>query len=228
MAELVHYRVNRVRYAFQRDGDNLIAHCLVDSGGSLPAHRHPRQVERVLVLDGQVRFRLGSQERLIGSADGEMVVTPDTDHGLANVSGREARLRCRVEPALRLQAFLEESAAAAREGLFTPEGCPDGMGGARWVANFLERYRGETVFLSPPQPVQRALIALPGPLTHRHAGEPDGATRQHSASARRGQRYVSFLEVVLRSRLPGTGDRRSRGTARYDRPGSGGPGWTSP
>ena len=31
---------------------------------------------------------------------------------------------------------------------------------AERVANFLERYRGETVFLSPPQPVQRALIAL--------------------------------------------------------------------
>ena len=89
-----------------------------------------------------------------------MVVTPDTDHGLANVSGREAHLRCRVEPALRLQAFLEESAAAAREGLFTARGLPHGMGGARWGANFLERYRGETVFLSPPQPVQRALIAL--------------------------------------------------------------------
>jgi quercetin dioxygenase-like cupin family protein len=70
MAELVHDPVNRVRYAFQRDGDNLVVDCLVDPGGSLPAHRHPRQVERWSVLDGQVRFRLGSQERLIGSADG--------------------------------------------------------------------------------------------------------------------------------------------------------------
>jgi hypothetical protein len=87
------------------------------------------------VLDGQVRFRLGNTEHLIGSADGEMV-------------------------ALRLQAFLEESAAAAREGLFTARGLPHGLGGARWAANFLERYRGETVLLKPPQPVQRALIAL--------------------------------------------------------------------
>ena len=29
MAELVHDPVNRVRYAFQRDGDNLIVDCLV-------------------------------------------------------------------------------------------------------------------------------------------------------------------------------------------------------
>jgi quercetin dioxygenase-like cupin family protein len=160
MAELVHDPVNRVRYAFQQDGENLIVDCLVDSGGSLPAHRHPRQVERWSVLDGQVRFRLGDQERLIGSADGVMVVTPSTDHGLANVSGREAHLRCRVEPALRLQAFLEESAAAAREGLFTARGLPTAWAGPAGSANFLERYRGETVLLKPPQPVQRALIAL--------------------------------------------------------------------
>jgi hypothetical protein len=83
-------------------------------------------VERWSVLDGQVRFRLGNQERLIDRADGEMVVTPDIAHGLASLSGREARLRCRVEPALRLQAFLEESAAAAREGQFSSRGLSRG------------------------------------------------------------------------------------------------------
>ena len=39
---------------------------------------------------------------------------------------------------------------------------------------------------------------------------------------------VSFPEAVPRSPVPGAGDRRSRGRARYDRPGSGGPGWTMP
>jgi quercetin dioxygenase-like cupin family protein len=160
MAELVHDPVSQVRYSFRRDGENLVVDCVVDCGGALPPHRHPCQVERWSVVDGQIQFRLGDQERVIDSADGEMVVTPGTAHGLANVSGREARLRCRVEPALRLQAFLEESAAAARDGLFTSRGLPRGLGGARWVASFLDRYRGETVFLSPPQPVQRAMIAL--------------------------------------------------------------------
>jgi quercetin dioxygenase-like cupin family protein len=160
MAEFVHDPVNQVRYSFRRDGENLIVDCLVDSGGALPPHLHPRQVECWSVVDGQVRFRLGDQERVIDTADGEMVVTPGTAHGLANVSGRAARLRCRVEPALRLQAFLEESAAAARDGLFTSRGLPRGLGGARWAARFLDRYRGETDLLSPPQPVQRALIAL--------------------------------------------------------------------
>jgi quercetin dioxygenase-like cupin family protein len=105
VAELVQDPVNQVRYAFQHDSENLIVDCLIGPGGALPSHRHPRQVERWSVLDGQVRLRLAHQERLVDPADGEMVVTPGTIHGLANVSGREVRLRCRVEPALRLQAF---------------------------------------------------------------------------------------------------------------------------
>jgi hypothetical protein len=32
--------------------------------------------------------------------------------------------------------------------------------GARWAAGFLTRYRDQTVHLSPPPIVQRALIAL--------------------------------------------------------------------
>jgi hypothetical protein len=87
--------------------------------------------------------------------------------------------------------------------IVTARGLPHGMDGARWAANFLERYRGETVLLSPPQPVQRALIALLA-------------------------RDVSFLDAGPRSRRPGRGDRRSHGRARYDRPGSGGSGWTLP
>ncbi|HEU5419135.1 MAG TPA: cupin domain-containing protein [Streptosporangiaceae bacterium] len=179
MTELVHDPVSRVRYAFQRDGENLIVDCLVEAGGALPPHRHPRQVERWSVAGGQVRFRLGDTERLIGPPDGEIVVTPGAAHGLANAGDQEARLRCRVEPALRLQAVLEESAAAGRRGLFTARGLPRGLAGARWAAGFLDRYRGETVFLSPPLPVQRVMIALlardPGPDPERK--EADDATQ---------------------------------------------------
>jgi hypothetical protein len=109
-----------------------------------------------------------------------------------------------VEPALRLQAFLEESAAAAREGLFTARGLPHGLGGARWAANFLERYRGETVLLKPPQPVQRALIAL---------------LARDSSPRRRSCWRVSLTRFAgCRSQLPGRGSpitsSRRRGSAK--------------
>jgi quercetin dioxygenase-like cupin family protein len=160
MSEPIHDPVSRVRMSFEPAGENLVVTVWLEPGGGLPPHLHPIQAETWSVVEGTARFRLGDGEKVIGPEDGEIRVEPGTVHGLASASDRDAQLRCVVEPALRLQAFLEESAAAAREGLFTPRGLPRGLRGARWAAGFLKRYRDETVFLSPPQPVQRALIAL--------------------------------------------------------------------
>jgi Cupin domain len=158
-SEVVRDPVSRARYAFADDGEDLIVHCWLEPGGALPAHWHPRQTEVWSVVEGEVRFRLGRSKRVIGPGAGEITVAPGVVHGLES-TGREARLRCRVEPALRLRSFLEESAEAGREGLFTRRGMPRGLRGARWAARFLDRYSDETVFLFPPRPVQRLLIAL--------------------------------------------------------------------
>jgi quercetin dioxygenase-like cupin family protein len=152
--------VSRVRQSFGTEGESLVVDNWLEPGGNLPAHLHPQQEERWSVLDGEVRFRLGDEERTIGPADGEMLVAPGVVHALRNDSDREAHLRCYVTPPLRLQQFLEEAAAAGRQGLFSSGGRPRGLRGARWAARFLKRYRDETVFLFPPQPVQRTLIAL--------------------------------------------------------------------
>jgi quercetin dioxygenase-like cupin family protein len=163
MTETVHDPVSRVRMAFEPDGENLIVTVWLEPGGGLPAHLHPQQTETWSVVEGVARFRHGDDEREIRPEDGEIVVEPGTPHGLASSSDREAELRCVVVPALHLQAFLEESAGAARDGLFMPRGLPRGLRGARWAAGFLKRYQGETVFLSPPRVVQRVLIALLAP-----------------------------------------------------------------
>src|SRR3954451_23691606 len=160
MNEQVRDPVSRVRMSFEPDGENLIVDVWLEPGGALPPHLHPRQEERWSVVEGTSGFRLGDEDRVIGPDDGEIPVPPGTVHGLKSVSDRDAHLRCIAVPALRLQAFLEESAAAAREGLFTARGLPRGLRGARWAARFIKRYRDETVFVSPPQFVQRILIAL--------------------------------------------------------------------
>jgi quercetin dioxygenase-like cupin family protein len=152
--------VSRVRMGFEPEGENLIVDVWLEPGGRLPAHLHPRQEERWWAVDGTVCFRHGETERLVDPDDGEIVVAPGTVHGVASWSDGGAHLRCRVIPALRLQEFLEESARAGHEGLFTAQGLPRGLRGARWVARFLKRYRDETVFVSPPQIVQRALFEL--------------------------------------------------------------------
>ena len=152
--------VHRVRYSFQPDGENLIVDAWIEPGGGLPAHLHPRQEERWSVLDGEVRFQFGETKRVIGPEDGEMVVPPQTKHAIASVSDREAHMRCVVVPAYELRAFLEDSAAAAREGLFMRGGIPKSPRGARWAASFLKQHREDVVMSFPPQFMQRAMIAL--------------------------------------------------------------------
>lgn len=150
MSERTHDPVHRASYAFEPDGDDLIVDTWLQPGGALPPHMHPRQEERWSVVDGTVRFQLGSDKRVIGPEDGEMVVAPNTKHGLTASQDSVAHLRCRVTPARDLQAFLEDSAAAAREGLFMKGGIPKNLRGARWAADFLARHRADVVMASPP------------------------------------------------------------------------------
>lgn len=160
MSEPAHDPVHRARYAFEPDGENLIVHTWLEPGGALPAHLHPRQEERWSVLEGQVRFQLGPTRRVVGPDDGEIVVPPRTKHALASCSDREVHLRCLAVPALGLQTFLEDSAAAAGEGLFMRGGIPRSLRGARWAASFLERHREDVEMAFPPAIVQSAMIAL--------------------------------------------------------------------
>jgi quercetin dioxygenase-like cupin family protein len=160
MATAIHDPVSRVRQTFAIEGESLVVDNWLEPGGTLPPHYHPRQEERWSVVDGEVTFRLGDEERVIRPQDGEMLVAPGVVHGVSGSSDREAHLRCYVTPPLRLQQFLEEAAAAGQQGLFNQKGRPRGLRGARWAAAFLKRYRDETVFLFPPAIVQRTLIAL--------------------------------------------------------------------
>jgi quercetin dioxygenase-like cupin family protein len=152
--------VHRASYAFRPDGENLFVDTWLEPGGRLPPHMHPHQEERWSVVDGQVRFQLGDEKRVIGPEDGEMIVRPGTKHGIQAISNRDAHLRCHVIPARRLQEFLEESAAAAREGLFMRGGIPKSPRGARWAARFVKKHRDEVVMSFPPRFVQSAMIAL--------------------------------------------------------------------
>jgi quercetin dioxygenase-like cupin family protein len=162
MNDQTHDPVHRVRYAFQPDGENLIVDTWLEPGGGLPPHLHPRQEEHWSVVEGEVQFQLGNDKRLLRPEDGEVPVLPGTKHGVASSSDREAHLRCRVVPARNLQSFLEDSAAAAREGLFMRGGIPKNLRGARWAARFLKRYRDEVEMSFPPRFVQSAMIGLLG------------------------------------------------------------------
>ena len=154
--------VHRARYSFEPDGDNVFVDTWLEPGGVLPPHFHPRQEERWSVVEGEVRFRLGKEKRVLRPEDGEVIVRPGTVHALESVTDSEAHLRCHAIPALGLQSFLEDSAAAAREGLFMRGGIPKSLRGARWAARFLKQHRDDVVMTFPPRFVQSALIGLLG------------------------------------------------------------------
>jgi mannose-6-phosphate isomerase-like protein (cupin superfamily) len=159
MPTRIHDPVHRVSYAFEPDGENLFVESWLEPGGALPPHQHPKQEERWSVVEGRARIRVGGEKREIGPEDGEVVVRPGTTHGLESL-GEEAHLRCHVIPALDLEDFLTDSAAAAREGLFMRGGIPRNLRGARWAAGFLKRHRETVVMTFPPRFVQSAMIAL--------------------------------------------------------------------
>lgn len=162
MAEPTRDPVHRARYAFEPEGEDIVVHTWLEPGGALPAHRHPRQEERWSVVEGQVRLQVGATKRVIGPEEGEVVVPANTKHSLESVGEGEARLRCLAIPALGLRAFLEESAAAAREGLFMRGGIPRSLRGARWAARFLARHQDDVIMSFPPLMAQRAMIATLG------------------------------------------------------------------
>lgn len=162
MPDAIRDPVHRVRYAFTPEGDDLLVDCWLEPGGHLPEHRHPRQHESWWVVEGVARLEVGGRARTLRPQDGPQEVPPGTKHALAAEGDAESHLRCRVRPALGLQDFLTDSAAAARQGLVRAGGIPSGPRGARWAAGFLARHGDDVVMTFPPAAVQRALVFLLG------------------------------------------------------------------
>ena len=158
MPELVHDPVRRQRLAFSRDGDVLLAEVWADPGGDVPAHSHPAQEERFEVLEGHVRFVVDGK-RVEGDPGTRVVAPAGAKHAFRNPGKTQARLRVQVEPALRLQGFLEEAAALARAGAYTRRGLPTRPAAVVELADLMSRYEDVTVLAFPPRVVQRFLLA---------------------------------------------------------------------
>lgn len=157
MTAVVHDPVRRQRLRFSQEDDVLHAEVWADPGGDVPAHYHPSQEERWEVVAGNVRFLLDSER--IEAGPGTTVVAPaGVKHAFLNIGPSEAHLRVRVEPALRLQGFLEEAAALARAGAYTRRGIPRRPGAVAQLADLMSRYADVTVMAFPPRLVQRLLL----------------------------------------------------------------------
>ena len=165
---MTHDPIHRVSMSFEREGDGLWVHTELEPGGDLPEHFHPTLTETWEVVDGSAGVKLDGAWRELTPADGGVLVKPYARHALRNTSDTTVRLRCWVTPPGRLEAFLTESAQAARDGLNDARNLPTSLRGVAWASDFALRFRDETVMCSPPPAMQKVVLPLAARLTRRY------------------------------------------------------------
>jgi quercetin dioxygenase-like cupin family protein len=139
-------------------GDLLSFELVVAAGGvRMVEHVHLRQEERIEVVTGTMRYRLGGKEH--GLAAGETVVLPPgVAHTLWNDGTEEARMLLEVRPALKAKAAFETLFGLARDGKTNKQGMPNPLQGALLALEY------ETFLARPPIPLQRAVLPVLAPI----------------------------------------------------------------
>jgi quercetin dioxygenase-like cupin family protein len=165
---MTHDPIHRAHMEFEREGEGLWVHTRLEPGGNLPEHFHPTLTETWEVLDGSAGVKVDGTWRELTAADGPVLVEPFVRHELRNTSDSTAHLRCWVTPPGRLEAFLTESARAARDGLYNKQSMPTSLRGMAWLSDFALRFRGETVMCSPPSALQKLLLPVAARLTRQY------------------------------------------------------------
>lgn len=116
-------------------------------------HRHPRQDERIEVVEGRICVRVGAEEREYGP--GESVLLPrGVWHDFWVVGEEPAETLGAAEPALGIEMILATLAGLANEGKVDKHGRPRLLQGAV-IGQF---YREVAEFKVPPPAVQRVVL----------------------------------------------------------------------
>jgi quercetin dioxygenase-like cupin family protein len=160
------------RFVFHATSDDTAGKLLefdlvVEPHGRVPGgHVHPGQQESFEVLDGTVKFRKGL--RTVVARPGDLVVVePGIYHRFANAGDTAAVVRCRVEPALRMEELFETVAALAVEGRTMRSGLPRPLD----LALFMREFRYEVAAPVMPGLVQAVMTPLASLASRRGLGE---------------------------------------------------------
>lgn len=116
-----------------------------------PSHYHPNQAERFTVLEGELRFKVGSADRALGAGE-EIEVSVGTSHQVWNPGGAPARARWVTEPAGRTESWFRAIDAANREA-------GEGQQPSALAFAPLLREYGDTFRLSGPAPLVGVAVA---------------------------------------------------------------------
>ena len=141
-------------------GELLRLDFFVAPGGFLGSeHLHPKQEERIEVLSGTLRCRIGGRERSVRL--GEAIdIPPSVAHTLWNESQEEAHALVEYRPALRMETLFETLFGLGRDGKTDEEGSPRLLQGAV----MLEEYKDEYRLARGPLPVQKVVLAVLAPI----------------------------------------------------------------
>jgi quercetin dioxygenase-like cupin family protein len=138
------------------NGELLAFDFALRPGGAVPIpHVHPFQTERFVVVEGQMRFRIGFRTVLADAGD-VVEVAPGVAHSFANAGAEEARLRVEVRPALAMEDMFAEVVAMAAAGRMSRRGLPRNP---LDLAVLARRYDQEAHAPLMSVGVQRALLA---------------------------------------------------------------------
>ncbi len=119
------------------------------------SHVHASQVERLEVIEGELKLVVGRDEHLLREGD-SMEVQAGAAHRQLPAGEGPGRIRVQVRPAGETEAFLERVAQLCRDGQITRSGLPRPLAGASLVRDFGDSGHAS----SPPVAVQRALSRL--------------------------------------------------------------------
>jgi quercetin dioxygenase-like cupin family protein len=138
----------------------LVAHLFVRPGGRVAAeHFHPTLTERFHVVSGQVGFLIDGRERVLGPGVGAEVA-PGVRHDWWQIGPDQAQVVVEVDPGDRFVEMVGTLFGLARDGKVSSKGLP----GPLQLAVTAREYRDVMVIASPPEPVQRVVFGVLGPL----------------------------------------------------------------
>jgi quercetin dioxygenase-like cupin family protein len=164
-----------------------------------PPHLHPAQDEHFEVLEGELRVRLGGDERTLSA--GDMLDIPRwTKHQMWNASAVEARVRWQTKPAGRTEQWFRGIDRLVKKA--------DGMPGPLMYGVLLTEYRDVFRLAAGPDWLLRPALAVLGAI---------GRLRGYGPEARAGRRRLRLATIVTRSQ-PWRRSKRSARTRSNPRP----------
>lgn len=153
---------------FEHPEKVLVAHLFVSPGGRVSVkHWHPTLTERFHVLKGQVGFRIGDQEHLLGPGDAAEV-PPETLHDWWQVGDEVASVVVEVSPGDRFVELVGSFFGLARDGKVDKKGVPKPL----QLAVSTTAYSDVIVVASPPPWLQKAIFGVLAPIGRRRGLKP--------------------------------------------------------